>query len=79
MKIQNAKISSGGGSSFGGKNQNYNEKLKINKIQTPVITSYPEASGDEAIPIVPSCHCESRPFVNVIASADASARSNLFE
>jgi len=29
MKIQNAKI----------KNQNYNAKLKINKIQTPVIAS----------------------------------------
>ena len=39
MKIQNAKISSGGGSSFGGKMQNGNEKLKINKIQTPVIAS----------------------------------------
>ena len=39
MKIQNAKI----------KNQNYNAKLKINKIQTPVIAIYPEASRDEAI------------------------------
>jgi len=34
-KIQNAKI----------KIQNYNLKLKINKIQTPVIAIYPGASG----------------------------------
>jgi hypothetical protein len=38
-KIQNAKI----------KMQNDNAKLKINKIQTPVIASYLEVSGDEAI------------------------------
>jgi hypothetical protein len=50
IKIQNSKVSSRGGSFFGGKNQNYNSKLKINKIQTPVIASYPEISGDEAIP-----------------------------
>jgi len=37
--------------------QNYNAKLKINKIQASVIAS-PEASGDEAILIVPSRHCE---------------------
>jgi len=36
-KIQNANISSEGGSSSGGKMQNDNSKLKINKIQTPVI------------------------------------------
>ena len=29
--------------------QNYNSKLKIIKIQTSVIASYPEVSGDEAI------------------------------
>jgi len=39
--------------------QNDNAKLKINKIQTLVIENYPEASGDEAIPIVPSRHYES--------------------
>ena len=39
IKIQNAKISSEGGSSSGGKMQNDNSKLKINKIQTPVIAS----------------------------------------
>jgi hypothetical protein len=44
IKIQNVKISSEGGSSSGGKMQNYNLKLKINKIQTPVIAS-PEVSG----------------------------------
>jgi len=48
-KIQNAKISSEGGSSSGGKMQNDNAKLKINKIQTSVIASYPEVSGDEVI------------------------------
>jgi hypothetical protein len=32
--------------------QNDNSKLKINKIQTPVIASYPEASGDEAISLI---------------------------
>jgi len=56
MKIQNANLPAGRQVS---KMQNYNAKLKINKIQTPVIASYPEASGDEAIPIVPSRHCES--------------------
>jgi len=54
-KIQNAKI----------KIQNDNSKLKINKIQIPVIARS-RATKQSLIYLV-------------IASADASARSNLFE
>jgi len=38
--------------------KNYKLKFKTNKIQTLVIENYPEASGDKAIHIVPSRHCE---------------------
>jgi len=41
----NLKVSARDGSAFGGENQNYNAKLKINKIQTPVIASPPKHRG----------------------------------
>jgi len=52
--------------SSGGKIQNYNLKLKINKIQTLVIVR------SEATKQSPS-------FCRVIASPEVSGRSNLFE
>jgi len=41
----NSKLSARGGSSFGGKAQNYNLKVKSNVIANPAV------SGDEAIPL----------------------------
>jgi len=63
MKIQNAKISSGGGSSSGGKSQKYKSPPKADppseeKVKNLIISSHCEEWSDEAIPIVPSCHCE---------------------